>query len=465
MAKTCGKVWFAFYANDNSAYIPQWWALESIAVLEENMVAGMLVHRDFEEMIAKYGDTVNTRKPNNFAAKRKAVTDTVTVQDAISVNVPVVLNQLVHTSFLIYDGDESKALKDLVNEYLRPAMIAQARFIDQVVLSNLMNSLAIQKQGVGTLNGMTPTNAQANILAARQNLNTQLAPMQDRYLIWAPNSETQILNTSLFIQAYSVGDDGTALREAAIGRKLGFDHYMCQNTPNVHYVGTTVAGAINGGNLTAGSTVLTVNGFVAAIPAGAFITVAGDAAPLRVVSTVGGATPTSITVDRPLHNAIVTTAVVTVYTPGTVNNGGGYAAGWAKEIVITPPAAFPVVGQLVAFNTNAAQYTIVQANSGANTILLDRPLDVAIANSDPVNVGPIGDYNVAFHKNALALVVRPLAPPRAGVGALSAVINHNGFSMRATITYDGNKQGHLVTLDMLFGVKVLDSALVVPTFG
>lgn len=462
------KVFYAFFANDNSAYVPQWWALESIAVLEENMIAGQLVYRDFEEQIAKYGDTVNTRKPNNFTAHRKAVTDSVTVQDAISTNIPVVLNQLVHTSFIIYDGDESKAMKDLVNEYLRPAMIAQARLVDQVCLSNLMNSVALQKQSYGSLGLLTSTNAQAYILGARQNLNVQLAPMQDRYIIWAPNSETQLLSTTLFIQAYSVGDDGTALREAAIGRKLGFDHYMCQNTPSVPTGGTVVTGAINNASgYGVGVKTFTVDLLSASIANGTFFTVGGDMVPMRVVSTVGSGTPTSITADRGLKHAVVDDAAITLYTPGTVNLSAGYAKGWAKEIVITPPTVLPVVGQLIAFtdNTHTDQYTIVSVNSGATQILLDRPLEAAIANSDSVFVGPPGDYNIAFHKNCLALVVRPLAPPRAGVGALSAVVNHNGFSMRATVTYDGNKQGHLVTLDMLFGVAILDSLLAAPVYG
>lgn len=41
----------------------QLWANESLAILEENMVAGMLVHRDFENVISKYGDIVHTRRP------------------------------------------------------------------------------------------------------------------------------------------------------------------------------------------------------------------------------------------------------------------------------------------------------------------------------------------------------------------------------------------------------------------
>ncbi len=44
------------YANDIDALIPELWANESLAILEENMVAANLIHRDFEPVFAKYGD-------------------------------------------------------------------------------------------------------------------------------------------------------------------------------------------------------------------------------------------------------------------------------------------------------------------------------------------------------------------------------------------------------------------------
>lgn len=56
---------YTFYSNSNSIdpLIPELWAQESIAILEENMVAPLLVHRDFEPVVASFGDTVHTRKP------------------------------------------------------------------------------------------------------------------------------------------------------------------------------------------------------------------------------------------------------------------------------------------------------------------------------------------------------------------------------------------------------------------
>ena len=120
----------------------------------------------------------------------------------------------------------------------------------------------------------------------------------------------------------------------------------------------------------------------------------------------------------------------------------------------------PQVGQMVTFgdSTTSAVYTIIGVNALVG-VTLDRPLDAAISDGDAVCIGPAGSYNFAFHRNAIALVSRPLALPRRGAGALSAVAEHDGIAIRVTITYDGRRQGHLVTVDFLCGVKTLDSRL------
>ena len=65
----------------------------------------------------------------------------------------------------------------------------------------------------------------------------------------------------------------------------------------------------------------------------------------------------------------------------------------------------------------------------------------------------------------MALVNRPLALPIPGTGARAGVANWNGLSMRVVMTYDGNKQGHLVTVDTLLGIKVLDTNLGAVMYG
>jgi hypothetical protein len=178
--------------------------------------------------------------------------------------------------------------------------------------------------------------------------------------------------------------------------------------------------------------------------------------------------------DRPLRTDIaVGTSDITEFLTNTVDLAGhagvtSYPTGYAKRIKIdddSSTTAVPIQGQLVSFSSGATlrsgEYRIIRVilDGSDYYVLLDRPLDAALSDNDIVNYGPNGDYNFAFHRNALSLVSRPLAQPRGGTGALSGVANFNDMSVRVTITYNGTSQGHLVTLDILAGVKVLDEDL------
>lgn len=444
--------------NDNDALIPEVWANESLAILIENMVAGNLVHRDFSMEVAAYGDLVNTRRPSEFTAVRKTDDDEVTIQDASLTNVQVKLDQHFHTSFMIKDGEESKSMKSLIDIHLSPAVLSIAQAIDKVVLGQYPRFLA---NIAGKLGGLSSTTAKQYILDLRKVMNENKAYPSGRNLVWNPDGETQALNTDIFLTADKVGDQGQALREASMGRKLGFDHYMCQNMGYVTTGNTVATGAINKvGGYAVGVKTFLVDGFSAAITAGSWITIAGDMTPLRVVSTVGGATPTSITTLQGLKAAVADDAVVTVYTPGAVNLGAGYAAGYAKEITVDGFTVAPQVGQIVAFGNSTATsvYTIIDVNALVG-ITLDRPLDAAIADDAAVCIGPAGSYNFGFHRNAIGLISRPLALPRKNMGALSAVANYDGIAIRVTMSYNGTKQGTLVTVDLLCGIAVLDESL------
>ena len=84
------------YDNENDPFIPELWVYEGLRQLEENMVIANLVHRDFENQIAQYGDSVNTRRPGEFKIRRKNdATTSLDKQDAKATNVAVKLNQWV----------------------------------------------------------------------------------------------------------------------------------------------------------------------------------------------------------------------------------------------------------------------------------------------------------------------------------------------------------------------------------
>src|SRR5579872_3778617 len=105
---------FVCYANDNAAFIPSVWSQMGFAILEENMVMAALCHRDFENDISEFGDTVKTRRPGTFGIRRKTDATTLIQQDANATNVDVKLDQWFYTSFVIKDGERSKSFQDLV---------------------------------------------------------------------------------------------------------------------------------------------------------------------------------------------------------------------------------------------------------------------------------------------------------------------------------------------------------------
>lgn len=460
------KVSPLYFVNDLDAWVPEIWAQEALAVLEENMVIGALVHTDFEDEIASFGDVVNTRQPGEFEAERKGVNDDVTVQNANATNVPVKLDQHIHTSFMIRDGEESLSFEELVKTYIKPAASAIARKVDRVLIGQVYQFLG---NAAGQLGQVADTNVKGYVLDTREIMNRNNAWMTGRNLIVAPGTETEMLKLDTFITADKIGDDGTALREASIGRKLGFDIYMCQNVPDV----TTGASADHADELSAdvskGATTIPVD-LGTNFAVGQYITFSEDYNAYRITAIASN----DLTINRPVRSDLASaTCDITEYLTNAVdlaNHSGvsAYPEEYEKRIKIDDPlasGAIPIKGQLVSFSSGATlrsgEYRIVSVfvDGSDYYITLDRPLDEALSDNDVVNYGPNGDFNFAFHRNAVSLVTRPLARPKEGTGALSGVANYNNLALRVTITYQGLGQGHLVTLDVLAGVKVLDEDL------
>lgn len=450
-------------ANSLDAFVPELWANESVMILEENMVAAGLVHRDFQNQLQKFGDIVNTRKPAEFTALRKTDTDDVTDQDASATNIAVPMNQWLHVTYIIHDGEESKSFKNLVDEYMKPAMLALARQADQTVLGQAYRFMGNR---AGTLNASSSTTIRGYINDTAEVMNRNKAWTDTRNLIVTPKIKTDLMNTDLFVAVEHAGTD-QALRQALITRLLGFDTYMCQNVPEVA-IGSSIDITMlinNASTELAGDNTLTVDGISGAVKTGDWITIAGDVRPYQITAhteTLGATT--EIVISPALNSTVANNAVITRYVPGQVNLVAGYAAGWSKPIVIDGFTVAPKAGQLVTIGTDVTNYySVIRATT--TSLTLDRPLEAAIANDDYVHLGPYGNYNFAFHKNALSFVNRPLAVPMAGTGAIASSAVYNNVSARVTITYDGKSQGHRVTHDLLCGVQVLDTALGAVLFG
>ena len=70
----------------------------------------------------------------------------------------------------------------------------------------------------------------------------------------------------------------------------------------------------------------------------------------------------------------------------------------------------------------------------------------------------VGKKSLAFHKNALAFVTRPLALPQGN--RESAIVNYDGFGLRVVKDYDINKKKDIISIDMVCGVALLNQKMI-----
>lgn len=443
------------------AYIPELWANESLAILEENMVMAELVYRDFSSEVASFGDVVNTRKPGEFHTTRKSADDDVVSQTPTADNVPVKLDQHFYQTFTIKDEDGSKAFLDLVDIYLQPAALQLVRGIDRGLLARTPDFIS---NTAGRLNEMSKTNAKDFMLDARKIMNVNRADVAPRHLVLSPDAETTMLETELFIAANQRGDGGTALENARLGRLLGFDTYMDQNVPSWGVTATdVVAGAVTGATAAGatGDIAIPISSYIPVV--GQYAYIVGEGQVQRITDVTDDSTNTThLEFADAFVNGCEAGAVCHVVK--TYDVDGTYAAGYQKYLVVDGYTTAPAVGQLITIGTGSSSntYMIIDAyvdpTSGSKTrIWLDRPLEALVSDGALVYPLPYGGYNLAFNKNAIALVNRPLALPRPGLGASAAIASANNLSVRAVMQYVAASQGTIVTLDMLAGFKTLDA--------
>jgi len=139
----------------------------------------------------------------------------------------------------------------------------------------------------------------STLISINQELNTLLAPQDDqRYFVMGPAMEAALLDVQLFTDASQVGDDGTALRNASLGKKFNMWNIMSQNMRAVGATDSAAAAVNNSGGHAAGSTVITIDGTTGdTIAIGQWVTIAGDMQP-RQITAVSGTPVTQITLDK-----------------------------------------------------------------------------------------------------------------------------------------------------------------------
>jgi hypothetical protein len=129
------------------------------------------------------------------------------------------------------------------------------------------------------------------------------------------------------------------------------------------------------------------------------------------------------------------------------------SAGVSKTVAVGD--LFTIDSGAAAGQYRAASATTTEADESV-TVTIDPPLRGLCDGGEVVT--PIAPHSncLAFHKQAFALVSRPLAKP-SFPGAAVSVANFNGVGLRASVWYEPKDKRSYVSLDVLYGVKTLDA--------
>lgn len=226
----------------NTFLTPSVIAREALMLLESNMVFGNLVFRGHQDAFtgAKAGDTILVRGPATFTADEYDGA-TLTIQDATEQSVPVTLEKHFDVSFKVSDRELSLSIEDFGQQLLGPAMLAIAEAVDAYVASKF------DETHLWSGTPGTPPAALADIAAIDRQQNETRVPVGGRVAVVNPKAKASLFGIPQFTEADKRGDTGSALREASMGRFMGYDWFMNQNvkafTPGSLAANVTVSGA------------------------------------------------------------------------------------------------------------------------------------------------------------------------------------------------------------------------------
>lgn len=163
---------------------------------------------------------------------------------------------------------------------------------------------------------------------------------------------------------------------------------------------------------------------------------------------------------------------IKTHTKGTLAASSGALAiasadAGATQVVIAATACSGTLkkGDLITIADTAGVYVVTEDATAASNAITAKiyPALAAGVSGKAVTIKESHTANLAFHKNAFALVTRPLATP---LGAARAeTISFNGISCRVVYAYDKDKKQDTVSIDFLCGVKTLTPELAVRFLG
>lgn len=399
----------------NTTITPTVIAKEALMQLENSLVVGNNVHREYKKEFVKVGSSVNIRKPVKFYTADGA---TRVNQDVEETNTSITVDQRKHVSWKFSTQDLTLTVAEYSERYIKPAMITLANTVDKS-LAGLYKDVW---NHVGTP-GTTPANFAALGLAG-QRLDEMSVGDDMRKGILNPAAAWSVASsqTALYMQDKAK----TAYEKAKLAEIAGFDLYKSQNilnhtvgahggTPKVNGASQNTTYAASGG--TNSQSLVTdgwTNSITGILKAGDVITIAG----VYAVNPVPGEGTTGKTVMPYLQQFTVL---------ADANSGAS-----------TGPATLTISPAIIT----SGPYQTVSAAPADNA-------DITVVGTASTAYA----QNLMYHKNAFALVTCPLEMPDGA--AFKARESHNGLSVRVVKDFNIDTDEDIIRLDILYGIKAI----------
>lgn len=303
-------------ANDLTALTPKLLA-QGLMALRDNCVMPRLVNRDYDNMAAQHGSTVDIPIPPAIAVQDVSPGATPpSTADMTPTSVSVPLDQWKEAPFYLTDKDMFQAMQGTIPMTASSAIAGLATSVDSYILGLYKGVYGY----VGTA-GTTPFTVSATDVnsttsfatQAGKVLNQQLCPTSQRRFVLDPAAEAKALELPAFTNV-SFSGSTFGIVEGQLNRKLGFDWFMDQNVKT--HTNTGGAGfLVNTASAAIGDKTLIVDTGSTAPLEGDIFTVAGD----TQTYVITAATTTLFTFQPALKKAPADNAAITFKATHVVN--------------------------------------------------------------------------------------------------------------------------------------------------
>jgi hypothetical protein len=393
-------------------------ANEGLMHLENALVFGGLISNDYSSKFQSVGDTINIRRPTQYAVQRDNLDISGGAQDIIQGTVPVTLRKTGTVPIKITALERTLDFDRLSEDVIKPAMIALADTIEQ--------DIAAQYFKFYHLTG-TPGTIPSTFLDLANSgavMTDGAIPGTGRVAIHSPAATAALADglKAVYVQSKAK----TALEEADFGRYARFQNYESAHAP------THIVGVATGTPL--------VNG------AGQSVTY--DAAKDTFSQTLNTDGWTNSTANILRAGDVFTIAGVNAVNPVSKQNTGRLQTftvlSNATSGASTGPAALTISPPII---TSGAYQTVTAA-----------PADNAAITVKTGTGGTGYKQSLLMHPAAMTLVTRPLDIP-SGQGLKTSTKSGNKVSVSVSEFVDGTTLTQTIRFDMLYEALVIDPRL------